>query len=410
MIQKMIDFIKRTNFFWIMVLWLFIKFDILAQNFYTEDNLLRDSTFQHKTAAILNQIYGFQFANAQKLLVDLKRQYPEHPAVPFLYGLMYFWIIDTYHPDKSRDALFLSYMDTVLALTTKMKQPPKTVNVERAFFEFSALAFKARLYALRDQYMKAINLCIKSLPAFQTGLKYKKYSPEFLFSSGMYLYYVKWYGETKPITRPFLSLFPPGNKELGIQEMEKCVSDNNLASAESAVFLMFIYLDEKKYTDALRHGEHLSNLFPYNTFIALLYGKSLLMAGEYSKAVALFSKARIAFEKTVNCYTTLIPISKNLWTSQVMQKMLYYGAISIYKQENDYTEALDWLEKSAKITEMLKNGENGMNALIAFQKGICYEQLQKKTEAIQHYRLALAADNNAEIKKQAESAIQRLEK
>ena len=408
MFRLVVQVFAKVRYGWLIVIWLAAKPFVFSQNISEHNNVLKDSVFQKKAAVTLNQIYGFYFAEAKKTLEELKKQYPEHPSVPFLYALMYFWIIDTHHPDKSRDNLFLSYVDTVLTLNTKLLQPNKTVNVERAFFEFSALAFKARLYALRDQYVKATNLCIKALPFFQTGLKFKHRNPVFLFASGMYNYYVKWYGENKPITRPFLYLFPSGNKELGIQEMEKCVADNNLTSTESAVFLIFIYLDENKIAEAIRHGEYLHTRYPHNSFMAVLYEKALILANEYTKAIDLAKKARLAFEKTPHCYTQTVPISKNLWTSQVMQKILYYGAVAIAEQEKNYQLALEWLEKSTKITELLKNGDNGMNALIAFRRGIYHERLHNKQEAIQSYQLALDADNNDEIKKQAEAFLKRL--
>ncbi len=88
-------------------------------------------------------------------------------------------------------------------------------------------------------------------------------------------------------------LFPSGNRELGLYEMDLAAKSAIFLKAESYSFLSGIYISfENNFTKAMSYSEQLHRLYPDNPLYIAIYIKNLLLVKEYDLAEKLINEAR----------------------------------------------------------------------------------------------------------------------
>src|SRR5690606_14425466 len=88
-----------------------------------------------------------------------------------------------------------------------------------------------------------------------------------------------------PLLRPVLMLFPKGDKQLGLRQLEE-VSDNAFyARVEAQYFLFRLYAsEEKKPYEALRITSYLHDKYPNNPYFHRFYARQLYSVGRTGEA------------------------------------------------------------------------------------------------------------------------------
>src|SRR5690606_37764986 len=104
-----------------------------------------------------------------------------------------------------------------------------------------------------------------------------------------------------PLLRPVMMLFPQGNKDLGLRQLEE-VSDNAFyARVEAQYFLFRLYAsEERKPYEALRITSYLHEKYPNNPYFHRYYARQLYAVGRIveAKDVSLDILKRIAAKMT----------------------------------------------------------------------------------------------------------------
>src|SRR5690606_41705436 len=90
---------------------------------------------------------------------------------------------------------------------------------------------------------------------------------ELLLGDALFNYFSVWIPEHSRLLRPVLMLFPKGDKQLGLRQLEE-VSDNAVyARVEAQYFLFRLYAsEERKPYEALRITSYLHDKFPNNPY------------------------------------------------------------------------------------------------------------------------------------------------
>jgi hypothetical protein len=174
--------------------------------------------------------------------------------------------------------------DEFTARIKKAKRNLKQNGLEdddKLFYYIIVHAFMTRHELLGENYLSAaadLNTCIDQIS--ESFGREEKYEPFFL-TSGLYYYFMAEAHEKYFLMRPYLAMYPDGDKELGLEYLNNLTSNEDVfLRNESNYFLMRIFFDlEKDFGKALVYATRLVSENE-NNLIFGLYRIKILQALE----------------------------------------------------------------------------------------------------------------------------------
>ncbi len=154
--------------FWLFITAYFVPTTSSAQvfNFFSNKEpetprqmLLSDRAIQLGTNDAINNMYNFNFYEAEKDFKWLTVKYPNHPIGHFLLGLNEWWKIVPDLKVTRYDETCHEYMDLAIKKAEDLYDEDSR-DKEAAFFLAAAYAFKGRLYSEREKWVKAASLSV----------------------------------------------------------------------------------------------------------------------------------------------------------------------------------------------------------------------------------------------------------
>lgn len=245
--------------------------------------LLLDRGVQISTTAAVNNMYNFNFSEAEKEYKWLKVKYPEHPLGDFMLGLNEWWKIVPDTKQERFDEQCHSYMANAIDLADDMFDRNKK-NKEAAFFLSAAYAIKGRLYAEREKWVKAAWAGRQSIKYLDYSRGEENINPELLFGDGVYNYYSRWIHENYKSLKPLLTFFRKGDKDLGIKQLENVANNAFYSRMEARYFLIQIYAAENQSAKSLILARQMHTLYPHNSFFHRYVARNSFALGRLDEA------------------------------------------------------------------------------------------------------------------------------
>ncbi len=244
--------------------------------------LLLNKTVQITSNDGIDAMYNFKFKIAEYQFKNLRKHYGWHPLPYFLLGLNEWWQLLPYVDNKYHDEAFFAYMDTSLVLAKRIY---KEVNkIEGAFFLAATQAFRGRLLGERGKWRKAAFASKSAMNWLEDCRGNEEFSPEILFGDGLFNYYVEWVPENYPMLKPFMLIFPDGDKKKGIEQLRKVTQNAFYTRTEAKYFLMRILSEEENNVfAALEIARDLHETYPDNAYFHRYYAKILYQLGHHKK-------------------------------------------------------------------------------------------------------------------------------
>ena len=351
-------------------------------------SILTDIDIQIEATSAINKMYNYQFEEAEKEFRWLSSEYKNHPLPVFLLGLSSWWKIDaqsskSYVGESQKENIldknFLSFMDESINLSKRIYNQGN--KVDGAFFLAASYGFKGRLLSERRKWSAAAFAGRNAIKYLKEIRKDDLMIPEISFGNGLFNYYSVWISERYPLLKPIIKLFPEGNKNKGVEQLNIASNNSFYTRTEAQYFLMRIYSGEGKLTKALQLSKYLKDTYPENSifhkyFTQLLYRNSRLneCLKESNNIIINYDKrkfgynedeARIAhfflgeiyhsnlnFDKAIFNYKKSIEFSEKIGK----QKMGYsifsnfsLGRISFNR--NEYKQAKIYFKRVLKLTK-----------------------------------------------------------
>jgi hypothetical protein len=252
-------------------------------------SLLTDMDVQIDMTDAVNNMYNFKFAQADADFKALRDKYPNHPMPYFLLGLSDYWKMRPNDDDTRFDDRFFAYMDSSVVYAEPMvESKDDKIQAEGAFFMSAANGFKGRIYGDRTQLMKATGAGKNALKYMQMSKNNGDLSPEFMFGDGLYNYYVEYLSKNSSFISAILKLFPPGNMQLGLDQLKFCANNAFFTRTEAQTYLMIIYAtEENKPQEAIPYAKYLCATFPDNSYYQRFYLRLLFNTGKFFEAEKL---------------------------------------------------------------------------------------------------------------------------
>lgn len=111
--------------------------------------------------------------------------------------------------------------------------------------------------------------------------------------TGLYNYYREAYPDAHPFYKPFALLFPRGDRQKGLTDLELAARNALFLKAEAYAFLSEIHLGyENNYLAAEHYSKRLAEQYPGNNEFLALHVRNLLLLKKYGEAEALLARAK----------------------------------------------------------------------------------------------------------------------
>ena len=251
-------------------------------------SILTDIDIQIEATSAINKMYNYQFEEAEKEFRWLSSEYKNHPLPVFLLGLSSWWKIDAQssksyigesQEENILDKNFMNLMDESINLSKRIYNQGN--KVDGAFFLAASYGFKGRLLSERRKWSAAAFAGRNAIKYLKEIRKDDLMIPEISFGNGLFNYYSVWISERYPLLKPIIKLFPEGNKNKGVEQLNIASNNSFYTRTEAQYFLMRIYSGEGKLTKALQLSKYLKDTYPENSifhkyFTQLLYRNSRL--------------------------------------------------------------------------------------------------------------------------------------
>ncbi len=311
--------------------------------------LLLTAEVQIEATAAINQMYNFQFPEAEREFKYLQIKYPNHPLPDFLLGLMQWWKIVPNTQNEVYDDRLMEHMDRSIEKAEIIWD--ETENPEAAFFMAAAYGFKGRIHAERKNWTRATLAAKNALKYLEYSRNFADFSPELMFGDGLYNYYYHFIKQNFPLLRPVLWLFPKANKLQGIKQLEKVSYEAFYTRTEARYFLLQIYAMENMTDKSFDLAKYTHNDFPENPFFHRYHARAAFMNGKLVEAEELakgilerVEKRQVGYEGVSGRYASYILGYYNLYVykNTIEAKKRFLQCMEFSKQTDSFESGYYW--------------------------------------------------------------------
>lgn len=364
-----------------------LTLNISAQNY---DWVKHDSLVK----AGINQIYGIEFDKAEKTFDVVQKEYANHPSGKFFKAMTTWWRILLEIDNESLDSKFFDQLEEVIDLCDNILDKNEK-NVDAMFFKGGSLGFRGQLLAIRESWFKAALDGKEGLDLVFKSYELNPKNVDVQLGFGIYHYYADVIPARYPAVKPFMILFPKGDKAKGIKELENVAWNGRYTRIESRNFLQKLNFQfEERMYESRKWGKILLDDFPNNPYFEKYYGLTFIKENNYPKAAktfsAIYNKAKIGMAG---------------YNKRFEREATYYIGMD-YKIREKIDSAAIYFEKSVKLSrELDKEKESGFLINSVFYLGMLYDQLGKRENAITYYRETLKLKDRNDSHKYAEQYL-----
>jgi len=359
-------------------------------------SILQDPLFRDEARLGLQHMYDMELGVADEVFGRITARYPDHPVGPYLEALLPWWGIQLEPDDPSQDPLVLDAMERVIELCDRrLAADPE--DLDALFFKSGAHALRGRVHSDRGRYLRAARDGRQALRALQEVVRRDPDNDDLYFGLGLFHYLVEVVPKEYRILRPFARLFPKGDRQQGIGELERAMNGGQFVSAEAAYSLLQIhYLFEKDYAASLRYALWLRARYPDNSIFHLYEGRVYERLGQ-------LAQARRALAEVLDRHAK----GQSGYTDAMAERALYLLARVEMRQRRN-VEALAYLERLERLTAT-RPIVTEYKALGRLRKGMALDALGRRQDAVRCYRdvLSLRGDYAGDVRSRAKGYLKK---
>lgn len=248
--------------------------------------ILQDTTSLNLVKKNIDYIYNLHFNDAREAHSKISQLYPAHPVVFLLNGMITYWENYPMLSTASSRYSFEEDMNRCIRLSENNKNPAN--EAEYLLADLCARGMLLMYYADNDLTMKVIPLTTSTYKYLRHSFNFESVCLDLKYFTGVYNYYREAYPKAYPVYKPVTLIFPSGNIEIGLQQLQIAAKTSVLLRAESYYLLAYIYLNfENNYPEAIFYSKSLHELYPDNVLYLAVYIKNQLLMRQYNEAEKL---------------------------------------------------------------------------------------------------------------------------
>ncbi|MCF8241403.1 MAG: tetratricopeptide repeat protein [Melioribacteraceae bacterium] len=346
----------------------------------------------------IKQIYSLEFEKAQQTFNQVQDEYPQHPAGKFFDAMIVWWKIMLDMNNEKYDDMFYDKLENTIDFCDEILDE-NPGNADAVFFKGGALGFRGRLLSIRNDWFSAALDGKDALPLVFKANELDSQNTDVQLGFGIYNYYAAVIPEKYPVVKPFMFMFPSGDKEKGINQLKKVAEEGKYANYESQYFLMTLFYSfEKNNNEAMKYAEQLHKAFPENPVFHRYLGRIYVRKGDYNSAAEHFKRI---FKKSLKAHRG--------YDGNVKREAVYYIGMN-HKMRNRPDSAMIYFEECANISKLIDEDESGFWVNSVLYQAEIKEQVKKYDEAIAYYEKVLDMEEYKDSHTKAENRLKRLRK
>ncbi len=353
-----------------------------------ESTILDDTGFRADTQAGLERLYQMDFPAAERSFADVERRFPGHPAGAFLGALVPWWSLLLDPDDRSHDDRVLAAMDEVVARADRrLERDPR--DLDALFFKTGAFAFRARIHAYRDRWMKAALDGRRALSSLNRLHRREPENDDLYFGLGLFDYLADVVPRQHPFLRPFALLLPHGDRQRGLAELERAAVRGRFVQTEARYALFQLHFSfERDDGKALADAQWLLRQHPDNPLFQIAEGRV------YAQ-LALWPEAGIVFQEVAERQVEGRPG----YTGALAEEALYWLARGEMAGQR-FASALQYLDRLDYLVAE-RNYDTYLRAAGRLRRGMTYDALGRRDDAVRCYREVLAMNPEGDVRDRA---------
>jgi hypothetical protein len=270
--------------------------------------MLQDSACLKLLKKNIDYTYNLQFREADEVFSQIKSLYPEHPIVYLLKGIITYW---KNYPLVQANPPHVSF-ETDMRQCIKLCESAHDTVYESEYLlaNLCARGMLLMYYADNDLSFELVPLASGTYKYIRNSFDYNTSSIDLNYFTGLYNYYREAYPAAHPIYKSFSFMFPSGDLENGIKQLQRSAQNAVFLRADSYFSLAWIYLYyEDKYPESLYYCKTLHELYPDNSEYHAMYIKNLLLMKRYDEAEI---QIKVSEKKAKEYYLAQITIFKGI--------------------------------------------------------------------------------------------------
>ncbi len=364
------------------------------EQFAPSASVLDDPLIRYQAKRGLDLLYNMRFDRAATLFNLVDQRYPEHPIGPFLTALNTWWEILLDLSDESLDEDFFNAMQEVIDRSDRMLDADSE-SFDAKFFKGAALGFRGRHRSNRGQWYRAARDGQRALSYVLSIAEHKDENIDFGFGQGIYEYFVEAMPEQYPVIRPLMVFFPSGNKENGLEILQRISDDGYYTQTEATYFLLQIFHDfEQDYEQSLYYANKLVDRHPQNPFFRAYKGRVHARWGRWTNVQDTFGNILQRYQENEPGYTDGI----------AEQALFYLGRAHVARRSFD--EALERFHQLEALSSRHEHDTN-FRVMGRLYQGIAYDGLGERETAKRRYQEVLEMDDHANAHELAKRYLDR---
>jgi hypothetical protein len=329
--------------------------------------VLKDTASLKLVKETVDQIYNMRFSEAGRTCNKIREKYPEHPVVFLLRGMIIYW---ENYPLLTGSPASHSFEDQMRLCVDKCDDFEPENEAEFLLANLCARGGLLAFYSGNDLYSKAISLGRTTYRYLMRSFEFTETFPDFWFFTGLYNYYREAYADAHPVYRPFLLIFPRGNKVKGMNELRKAFKESIFMKAEASTFLSSNYkYFENDFVNASYFSKTIYNEYPQNIVYRLNCIEDLLLTGKYDEAEKLIKS----------------PATKSNKRYYQAQLTILNGILNEKKYHDINKAELEYSEGAKNISEYGNYGEQyeayawfGLSRICGFNNDLHNQKVYRK--------------------------------
>jgi hypothetical protein len=256
---------------------------LIFRNLRADAQLLQDTANLNIVKQEIDFIYNLQFSEARKLHGKITTAYPDHPVGHLINGLMTYW--ENYPLPKSGPSKIIFEEDLRECIKISEKNSNPAYEAEYLLANLCARGFLLMYYSDNNMVMDVIPLATGTYKYLMRSFNFTTSCPDFYYFTGVYRYYRDAYPKAYPVYKPLVMLFPAGDIQTGLLELNTAAVKAVVLRAESLSLLNKIYVNfENSYSQGIIYSRYLNQLYPDNPNFLAAYLRNLLLLKSYDEA------------------------------------------------------------------------------------------------------------------------------
>lgn len=338
----------------------------------------------------IEHIYKIEFDSAEVIFNEIIKQSPEQPEGYFFKTMVQWWRIYIDRVYEGHDNEFYNRVNKVVEVADNLLDKNKR-NDKALFYKGGAIGYRGLLRSIRSNWLQAASDGRAALNLIEDANKYNQNNPDAIFGLGLYNYFAEYVPENYPVLKPLMILFPKGDKNKGLLQINQAIENSRYAKTEAESILGFLNLRyEKNFLTAETHFRNLHNKFPNNPIFESQLGSALVGQSKWQESFKVWANIIAKSDSGIAGYIN----------QRLQRDANYYSALSLLRLGNP-GEAEKYSVKSIELSERIDNNDNAFKSFSYLYAGEIFAKNGNAFKAREYYEKVLSMENFNNIHSEA---------